>query len=80
MHLKPALTIVFVALAASVQAQNRASDFQLSKIERDLILPPDYAYTGAEKLREAHDRWLKVEAVFAAVPEFTDEVTFKYYS
>ena len=79
MHLKPALTILLVAVASSVYAQNRASEIQLSKIERDLILPPDYAYTGAEKLRESHDRWLKVEVQFVAVPEFTDEVTFKYY-
>lgn len=79
MHQKLALTIFLCALAGSISAQNRASEIQLSKISRDLITPPDYSYSGAEKLRESHDRWLKVEVRFAAAPEFTDEVTFKYY-
>ena len=79
MHRKLALTIVVCAFADSVSAQNRGSDIQLTKISRDLITPPQYAYTGAEKLSESHDRWLKVDVQFSAVPEFTDEVTFKYY-
>ena len=79
MHRKFALTILVCALASSVFAQNRGSDIQLAKITRDLITPPQYNYTGAENVRESHDRWLKVDVQFAAVPEFTDEVTFKYY-
>jgi hypothetical protein len=79
MSRKTPLTILVCAFASSVSAQNRASDFQLSQISRDLISPPDYSYTGAERHRESHDRWLKVEVRFAATPEFTDEVTFKYY-
>jgi hypothetical protein len=73
------LLIVALVLTSSVFAQNRRSDIQLTKIGRELILAPVYNYTGGEKLRESHDRWLKVEAQFAAAPEFTDEVTFKYY-
>jgi len=78
-HRKIALAILVCCLAGSVPAQNRGSDIQLTKISRDLVLPPDFNYTGAEKLRESHDRWLKVEVQFAAAPEFTDEVIFKYY-
>jgi hypothetical protein len=73
------LLIGALVLTGSVYAQNRRSDIQLTKISRELILTPDYNYAGAEKFRESHDRWLKVEVQFAAAPEFTDEVTLKYY-
>jgi len=76
MHPKIALTILFFALAGSLSAQNRVSEIQLSKISRDLITAPNYSYSGAEQLRESHDRWLKIEVQFSALPEFTDEVTF----
>ena len=79
MHPKIALTILFFALAGSLSAQNRVSEIQLSKISRDLITAPNYSYSGAEQLRESHDRWLKIEVQFSALPEFTDEVTFKYF-
>src|SRR5207248_11234544 len=79
MHRTVGLEILHYALASSVFAQNRGSDIQLSKITRDLIAPPQYNYTGAENLRESHDRRLKVDVQFSAIPDFTDEVTFKYY-
>ena len=69
MDRKFALTILVCLFAGSVSAQNRGSDIQLTKISRDLITPPQYAYTGAEKLSESHDRWLKVDVQFSAVPE-----------
>jgi hypothetical protein len=73
------LTILVCCFAGSVSAQSRGSDIRLTRISRDLILAPAYNYTGGERLHESHDRWLKVEAQFAAAPEFTGEVTFKYY-
>jgi hypothetical protein len=79
MRQKCCLTILVLALAGEIYAQNRAADFQISKINRDLITAPQYAYTGAEQKRETRDRWLRVEAQFSTVPAFTDELTFKYY-
>ena len=79
MHRKFALTILVFALASSVSAQNRGRDFQLTKISRDLITTPQFNYSGAEQQRDTHDRWLRVDVQFSALPEFTDEVTFKYY-
>jgi hypothetical protein len=79
MHQKFALTTLFCALSATLSAQNRASEIQLSKISRDLITTPQFSYSGAEQQRDTHDRWLKIDVQFSAVPEFTDEVTFKYY-
>ena len=80
MHLRLSLTIICLAVAGSVFAQNRAADFQLVKITRNLIASPEFNYNGAETFRtNARDRWLEVEVEFAAAPEFTDELTLKYY-
>jgi len=79
MHSRTCLTILLCVLAGPLFAQNRAGDFQLSKISRDLITTPQFNYSGAEQLREAHERWLRVDVQFAAAPDFTDELTFKYF-
>jgi hypothetical protein len=79
MHGKIALTILIALFAVPTFAQNRGGEFRVSKITRDLITSPDYNYSGAEQQRTTHDRWLRVEAQFSATPEFTDELTFKYY-
>ena len=62
-------------------AQTRqAADFQLTKINRNLISTPQFAYTGAQQYpTNQRDRWLEVEAEFIAAPEFTEELTFKYF-
>jgi len=80
MHPKLALTIIYLAVAASVSAQNRSGDFQLVKITRNLISSPEFNYSGAETFRtSARDRWFELEVEFAAAPAFTDELTLKYY-
>lgn len=80
MHQKIALTIICFALTTSAFGQIRATDFQLTKINRNFIASPDYSITGAEAYHaNLRDRWLEVEAEFAAAPQFTPELTFKYY-
>jgi hypothetical protein len=80
MHRKIALTTLSLVLVSSVVAQNRANDFQITKITRNLIATPEFNYSGAGTFRPpTHDRWLEVEVEFSAVPEFTDELTFKYF-
>lgn len=76
---KLGLTMLLCAGAISASAEERAPAIQLSKISRDLITPPQYSYTGAEIIRDSRARWLKIDAQFFAFPEFTDEVTFKYF-
>jgi hypothetical protein len=68
-------------LAASAYAQTRpGTDFQLTKITKNLISTPQFNYTGAQQYQaNLSDRWLEVEVEFAAAPEFTDELTFKYF-
>jgi hypothetical protein len=56
------------------------SDFQITKIAKNLITAPQFAYTGAEQYRtNQRELWLEVETTFASTPAFTDELTFKYF-
>jgi hypothetical protein len=80
MQEKIALTIALLALAGAASAQNRAADFQLTKITRNIISPPEFNFTGAQTYRNnGRDRWLEVEVEFSAAPEFNDELTSKYF-
>jgi hypothetical protein len=65
----------------AVFAQGRAgSEFQVARISKNLITPPQFTYTGAQQYQaNQRDRWLEVEVEFAAAPEFTDEITLKYF-
>ena len=71
--------VVFLAYAAAAQTRG-ASEFQITKITKNLISAPQFTYTGAEQYQtNQRDRWLEVEVEFSAASEFTDELTFKYY-
>lgn len=83
MNLKQLLAFgaCLVALSSAGVAQPRpGGEFQITKISRNLITPPQFTYTGAQQYQtNQRDRWLEVEVDFSASPEFTDELTFKYY-
>jgi hypothetical protein len=79
MDRKIALTILLFALAGPARAQNQAGDFKINKIERDFITTPQYNYNGGEQKRESRQRWLRIDVQFTTVPDYTDELTFKYY-
>ncbi len=72
---------LLVLISAAAFGQTRPSvEFQINKISRNLITPPQYTYTGAQQYQtNQRDRWLEVEVEFGATPEFTDELTFKYF-
>jgi hypothetical protein len=73
--------ITLLIVRDPVAAQTRpAAEFQLTKITKNLISTPQFAYTGAQQYQtNQRDRWLEVEVEFIATPEFTDELTFKYF-
>jgi hypothetical protein len=74
-----AVALILVAQIAVAQTRP-AADFQLTKITRNLISAPQFAYTGAQQYpTNERDRWLEVEVEFVAAPEFLDELTFKYF-
>ena len=71
----------FWTVAADTFGQARPGpEFQINKISRNLITAPQFTYTGAQQYQaNQRDRWLEVEVEFSASPEFTDELSFKYY-
>ena len=73
-----ALAVALFCLGNSAFAQSR--EFQLTKITKNLVSTPQYTYTGAQQYpTNQRDRWLEVEVEFSATPDFTDELTFKYF-
>lgn len=57
-----------------------AHDFQVNKIGKNLITSPQYGFTGAQQYTtNQRERWLEIEIEFTAVPELTDELTFKAF-
>jgi len=75
------LLTIFILLPLIAYGQTQAApDFQITKISKNLISAPQFTYAGAGQYQtNQRDRWLEVEVQFAAAPEFTDELTFKYY-
>jgi hypothetical protein len=73
--------IILSAIVTTAMAQPRAAvDFQLLKINTNFISSPQFTYTGAEQFQaDQRERWLEVEVTFACAPEFTDELTLKYF-
>jgi hypothetical protein len=75
------IALLLTVFPLSIPAQTRlAAEFQLTKINRNLISAPQFTYTGAQQYpTDERVRWLEVEVEFTATPEFTDELTFKYF-
>jgi hypothetical protein len=71
--------LIFLPLIVSAQTRP-AADFQITKITKNLIPTPQFAYGGAAQHEtNQRDRCLEVEVEFKATPELTSELTFKYY-
>jgi hypothetical protein len=73
--------IILSAMIGTAMAQTRGGvDFQLLKINTNFISSPQFTYAGAEQVQaDQRERWLEVEVTFACAPEFTDELTLKYF-
>lgn len=79
MRATPRLFLFLVVSAAQAQVRGPV-EFQLTKVTKALISPPQIAFTGAQQYQaNLREQWLEVEATFAAVPAYTDELTVKYY-
>ena len=76
------IAVCFFGLTPDIfaQAVRGPSEFQLTRITKNLISTPQFVFTGAEQyVPNQRDRWLEVEVEFSSAPEFSDELTFKYY-
>lgn len=73
--------MLLFCLAFAAMAQTSVpNEFQITRITKNLITSPDYNYAGAEQFRtEERALWLEVEVEFVSLPEFTNELTFKYF-
>src|SRR5438309_8062575 len=76
-----ALGSLLFSLGAFAQAPARGGgDFAVTKINRNLITSPQFTYTGAQQyVSDQRNRWLEVEVEFTALPEYTDELTCRYF-
>src|SRR5213075_2775447 len=72
--------LAFFVLLITWAQIGMAADFQITKITKNLISTPEFNYGGGGQYRiNQRDRWLEVEVEFVAAPDWTDELTFKYY-
>jgi hypothetical protein len=75
--------MVAVLLTAPLRqfAQTRpGSGFQITRITKNLVAAPQVGYGGGGQTQTHRvNQWLQVEVEFAATPEATDDLTFKYY-
>ncbi len=81
MKLPVLIPALLLAATSIVCAQAPAAGgYQITKINRELVPTPDYNLSQGPSVKSnGRERWLQVEVDFAATPEFTDELTFKYY-
>jgi hypothetical protein len=74
------LCLFLLPLAAFAQVRAPGAEFQITKISKNLISTPQFTYSGAEQYQaNQRELWLEVEVEFSAAPQWTDELTFKYY-
>ena len=75
------LAVVFFLPLAAFPEAPASGDFLITKISRNLIATPQFAFVGTARQsgNQENNRWLEVETEFTAGPDFTGELTFKYY-
>jgi hypothetical protein len=74
------LVILLWATFLPLSALAQGREFQITKIAPNFVSSPQFAYSGAQQYAaDQRDRWLEVEVTFTAAPEFTDELTVKYF-
>lgn len=78
MRLRLLFVFFLCPLLAPAQPRPAAAsrEFQITKINKDFVPTPDY---GIGQYRAGNERWLEVGVEFNAAPEWTDELTLKYY-
>lgn len=81
MNFRFLIPVFFLATTALVPAQGPAAGgYQITKITRELVPTPEYTISQGPTVRtNGRERWLQVDVEFTAIPDFTDELTFKYY-
>ena len=72
--------ITLIALILSAFAlPGFAAEFAIKKIDVDNPISPDYTVPGQPAVRWTAQKWVRIETVFDAAPDLTDELQFNYY-
>ena len=67
-------------LAAFGQGRGPAAEFQIARVTKNLISTPQFTYSGAEQFQaNQREMWLEVEVEFSTAPQFTDDLTLRYF-
>ncbi len=72
------LSLAFLPAVALAQLRP-GEDFAVKQVSPAVVKSPEFAYTGADQRRFQSGQWLVAEVEFAARPEFTPELTFRYF-
>ncbi|MEO7933645.1 MAG: Amuc_1102 family pilus-like protein [Chthoniobacterales bacterium] len=73
------LLLLQAFFTVGVMAQGRATDYVVKKVNVEFINTPEYQFTGTQRRSDNREKWMEIETEFDATPEFTEELTFKYY-
>ena len=73
------IVAVMLLPVLGAHAQRMNVDFVVKKLGVEFIKTPDYSFSGNVRRSEDIGKWMEIEAEFEALPEFTEELTFRYY-
>jgi hypothetical protein len=72
--------LLVLLLGSACAALAQRGDYDIVKISPAVVHTPDYQLNSGDVKRTGKvGQWLEVEVNFSARPEYTDELTFKYY-
>lgn len=74
-----ALAALLVTATSSLAQLRPGEEFAVKGVAPAVVKTPEFTYSGGDQRRSTPGQWLVVEAEFAARPEITAELTFKYY-
>lgn len=70
---------VITLLAAAVAGFAQQGNYEIVKISPAVIRTPIYNFQGDQRRTGQSEQWLEVEVQFMAKPDWTEDLTFKYY-
>lgn len=68
-----------LAIASTCLAQTRSAAYVIRSVEPSLIPTPEFQFQGTQRRTGRVKEWLEVEVAFETQPEWTDELTLRYF-
>jgi hypothetical protein len=73
------LAVSLLALGTTTTFAQRGAEQVIKKVAPAVVPTPDIQFQGTAHRTGRAEQWLEVEVNFESAPEWTDELTFKYY-